>query len=191
MMALPEPFVMDFGLARRFDDVERTLTAIAEGSFAGTPAYMPPEQLKGESLTPASDIHALGVVLFRMTTGRLPFPGRKRPADRHASPQRQRPVSGQVGAGLSRRWRTAVLACLAFAPGDRPQTAVDVGDLLHGRKALRRVRQMVSAAVAATLLGFAAVGVYAYLTRPAARRLRRPDTISSARSSWIDGRAKT
>ena len=69
----PRAVVMDFGLARRFDSGERTLAAIADGGFAGTPAYMPPEQLEGQALTAASDIHAFGVVLFKMVTGRLPF----------------------------------------------------------------------------------------------------------------------
>ncbi len=60
----------DLGLARRLaegGDLTRTLTAV------GTPAYMAPEQLRGEEPTPAADLYALGVTLFQMLTGKTPF----------------------------------------------------------------------------------------------------------------------
>ncbi len=70
-----EPIVMDFGLARRDEAVEARLTQ--DGTVLGTPAYMPPEQVRGETraIGPGCDIYALGVILYELLAGRLPFEG--------------------------------------------------------------------------------------------------------------------
>lgn len=69
-----EPVVMDFGLAFQTMEAAR-LTAV--GQIVGSPAYMSPEQLQGNSanLTPAVDQYALGVVLYELLTAQLPFQG--------------------------------------------------------------------------------------------------------------------
>jgi serine/threonine protein kinase len=61
--------IADFGLAQ-FDNDPRITR---HGEWMGTPAYMAPEQIRGEKATPRSDIWALGVVLYEMIAGRLPF----------------------------------------------------------------------------------------------------------------------
>ncbi|MDH4271908.1 MAG: protein kinase, partial [Candidatus Aminicenantes bacterium] len=73
--------VMDFGLAKRIipkgaDDLAKTLTHAsftAQGAIAGTISYMSPEQAKGEKVDGRSDIFALGIIIYEMTTGRHPF----------------------------------------------------------------------------------------------------------------------
>jgi predicted Ser/Thr protein kinase len=70
-----EPIIMDFGLARRGESGDARLTQ--QGSILGTPAYMAPEQAKGaiDQMGPSCDIYSLGVILYELLTGRLPFNG--------------------------------------------------------------------------------------------------------------------
>jgi serine/threonine protein kinase len=67
-----QPKVVDFGLARRAEDVRLTRT----GTVIGTPAYMSPEQVDGQPTGPATDIYSLGVILYQLLAGRLPFEGK-------------------------------------------------------------------------------------------------------------------
>ena len=63
----------DFGIARHVQQTD-SMELTRAGSFLGTPNYMSPEQCKGDAeITPATDIYALGVLLFQLLTGRLPF----------------------------------------------------------------------------------------------------------------------
>ena len=68
-----EPIIMDFGLARR--DIADDTTLTRSGMIVGTPAYMSPEQVAGQKIGPATDIYSLGVILYQMLAGDLPFQG--------------------------------------------------------------------------------------------------------------------
>ena len=65
--------VLDFGLAKFL--VSNTADLTRAGMIMGTPGYIPPEQASGDRITPRTDIYSLGIVLFEMVTGSLPFEG--------------------------------------------------------------------------------------------------------------------
>ncbi len=73
-----EPKLLDFGIARLLgeDGDDDGLTRF--GGRVGTPDYAAPEQLEGGTVTVATDVHALGVMLYELLTGHRPFPGRSR-----------------------------------------------------------------------------------------------------------------
>ena len=79
--------VLDFGLAKVHDvDLQASSPLTQEGMVFGTPEFMSPEQAKGKTLDGRSDIYSLGVILYEMVTGKLPFDARN-PTDyiRHHS----------------------------------------------------------------------------------------------------------
>jgi serine/threonine protein kinase len=71
LTARTEPVITDFGLVR----IAQSATQTASGAVSGTPAYMSPEQAQGLKVDHRSDIYSLGVVLYEMLAGRIPFEG--------------------------------------------------------------------------------------------------------------------
>ena len=122
--------VMDFGLAMR---PEESLTGGSKltvtNGIVGTPGYMAPEQFAGETVSAATDIYALGLVLYEMTTGKQAFEASKPLAAVVSRAKPPRPVSS-VKPGLPRRLDQVVGKCLALDPADRFQSAEELGNAL-------------------------------------------------------------
>lgn len=124
--------VTDFGLARAAqEEVHHRVTA--KDSMIGTPAYMAPEQVEGGQVTAATDIYAVGVVLYEMLTGRYPFEGDtaistalKRLHETPTTPRshvRHLPI----------RWEAAILRCLERDPRRRFASPRELVESLEGK----------------------------------------------------------
>jgi len=120
--------VLDFGIAKLAaesleDDDRMTLTQV--GVMIGTPRYMSPEQCDGVELTPAADVYSLGIILYEMLTGTVPFSG-STPlaiAMKHATepPRAPRDFVATIPGALEQ----VVLHALEKRPEDRPANAAE------------------------------------------------------------------
>jgi eukaryotic-like serine/threonine-protein kinase len=122
--------ITDFGLAHAEDHHGQTLTH--SGDIVGTPAYMSPEQIEGGALTPATDIYSLGIVMYEMLTGELPFSGDtplstaiKRLKAPAPSPKLRIP-------DLDEKWELVIARCLEREPEQRFASAEEVAETLRG-----------------------------------------------------------
>jgi tetratricopeptide (TPR) repeat protein len=125
----PRAVVTDFGLARRLAPGRgQTLLSASQSIPAGygTPAYMSPEQIQGGKASRAADVYALGVVLYEMLTGELPY-GEDSPLAMAVKKTREPPVAPEsLSPALRRTWSAAILRCMAAEPGRRFQDVREV-----------------------------------------------------------------
>ena len=113
------PYLADFGVAKLLEGAEKLKTAT--GNIFGTPAYMAPEQAKGEALGPFTDIYALAVIACRVLTGYLPFDADTPHAIllKHISAPLPPPVTSTLPGAVA----TALALGLAKEPAARPASA--------------------------------------------------------------------
>jgi hypothetical protein len=123
----PRVVVTDFGVARAVREGRELLTET--GSYVGTPAYMAPEQASGRRLTPAADVYALGVVVYEMLTGSLPF---RDEAVGSVRSRGQPPDLAARAPAVPERWRLAIERALAPDVDDRCPTPAAFLHLLSG-----------------------------------------------------------
>jgi hypothetical protein len=171
-----EPHLTDFGLARR-DVGEITLTH--DGTCLGTPAYMSPEQARGEAsrVDARSDLYSLGVILYEILTGELPFCGSPPMVQKQILEDEPRPPR-RLNDKIPRDLETICLTCLSKEPARRYASASglaeDLGRFLAGEpiraRAVGRAERLgrwcrrnprVAGALATTAAALVAVAVLA------------------------------
>lgn len=162
--------VTDFGLARALEGVAAppdAPTLTVAGGVLGTPAYMSPEQVEGQPAGPSSDLYSLGVILFEMVTGALPFPGASPLSAAVRRLREEPPRPSLLRPGLDPLWERTILRCLARDPAERFRSAGEVASALSGRavapsgpQRTRRHRRLVAGAATALLALLALAGVW-------------------------------
>ena len=129
--------IMDFGLAK----VKGATKLTKAGSTLGTAAYMSPEQAQGEEVDHRSDIFSLGVVLYELLTGRLPFGGEHQAALMYSIINEQPKPIARFNEKVTPELEHIVMKALAKDREERYQHADDLlADLRHERKGLEYAR---------------------------------------------------
>jgi Tol biopolymer transport system component/predicted Ser/Thr protein kinase len=125
-----EPVIMDFGLALRQAATESELTRT--GTVIGSPAYMAPEQVNAQhdQIGPKTDVYAIGVLLYRLLTGKVPFDGPGLSVlGEISSGKLPKPPSEIVS--VDERLESVCLTAMAHRPDDRYSTAEELADALR------------------------------------------------------------
>lgn len=126
--------LVDFGIARflgKVEDEEEASRLTQAGFVVGTPFYMSPEQCGGFDVDVRSDIYSLGIIIYRMLTGILPFDGKKASVIvmKHIS-EKPRPIY-EFKPELPAIVNGVVMHALSKKPADRPQTVKELADELE------------------------------------------------------------
>jgi tRNA A-37 threonylcarbamoyl transferase component Bud32 len=120
---LQEVKILDFGIAARLDSTPNS----SSPTVCGTPYYMAPEQIRGESPTPATDIYSIGATAFHLATGEPPFrKGNIIEAHLKTEPRNPAEVSSNASPGLA----SIILRCLKKQPSERFASADELRDAL-------------------------------------------------------------
>ncbi|HHQ49170.1 MAG TPA: serine/threonine protein kinase, partial [Acidobacteria bacterium] len=157
----------DLGLARRLagdSDLTRTLTTV------GTPAYMAPEQLRGEEVGPAADLYSLGVTVFQLLTGETPFAATTEFEMADAILHRRVRPLRSARADCPRWFATFVDRLLERSPADRFANGGAALAAFERRRAVgsrRRRRWLAAGLAAAALVLGAGLAVSRYVAAPA------------------------
>lgn len=144
--------IMDFGIVRRIDS-ELTKT----GAFLGTPSYMSPEQLKGENITPGSDLFSLGVVFYEILAGEKPFRAETEPSLIHKIVNEKPKSIRKLNPGVPWRMARIIKRLLNKNPKKRFESAEELAKALE-KMLGRAIISRAEAEIAVYLAGIGELG---------------------------------
>lgn len=133
--------ILDFGLARSEED-KGELHLTMSGAIVGTPTYMAPEQARADKVDARTDLFSLGVMLYRMTTGELPFKGNNAISQLYALAADSATHPSLINRELPTDLADLIMRLIEKDPGNRPQSAQQVAEALtalagtHGRNVM-------------------------------------------------------
>ena len=172
--------ILDFGVAKLATAGHRT----EAGTVVGTPGYMSPEQCEAGDVDRRSDIYALGVIVFQLLTGRLPFDSDSPLAAMYLHVHQKAPSAHECEPGVPPAISAVVERMMAKSPGDRFQSAASCAEAL--RQAVGMAAPAASLGARRGWLALAAAGAAAavvaggVLYRPWQLRATEPDPAASA-----------
>jgi eukaryotic-like serine/threonine-protein kinase len=120
--------VTDFGIAQAFSDSQ---PSEKQAIVWGSPHYFSPEQAQGERPTPASDVYSIGIVMFEMLTGRLPYVGVDQQQLAMAHIRERVPMATEVNASIPETLSQIVYKVMSKEPSARFRTADQLGHVLE------------------------------------------------------------
>jgi eukaryotic-like serine/threonine-protein kinase len=178
--------VTDFGLAHAVTGDMASLTGSLD--VVGTPAYMAPEQLEGKEITPATDTYALGIVMYEMLTGKVPFAGGTVISTAMRRLNEPAPSPRELVSDLDPQWESVILRCLERVPEQRFASAADVGKALQGEQVKPAPplpqpsgkKPILFASVAAAVFLVAGISYFAWSRRAAEKKIVENVTATAA-----------
>jgi len=125
--------LLDFGLVKALGTNLRSPTATVEGTFLGSPAYASPEQAEGKRVDWRTDIYAVGVMLYEVITGRLPFeaPSIREVLIKHINQPAPRLPDHLLDTEIGRALDAVIQTCLSKSADDRHLSAEQLASRLR------------------------------------------------------------